>query len=88
MVVGTAVVVLVVVPGDIGFASAMAYGVGSALGAVLIMLLLSLLYRLTVGGDHQRGPGQEGRRYRDADGVSPHDDETQSRKAARQSRKR
>jgi hypothetical protein len=35
VVVLSAVVVLVVVPGDVGFISAMAYGVGSALGAAL-----------------------------------------------------
>lgn len=55
-----AVVVLVVIPGDIGFTSAMAYGVGSALAAglsvllikaVVSVVLLRLLYRWSVNRD-------------------------------------
>jgi hypothetical protein len=54
VVVLTAVVVLALVPGDIGFTSAMAYGSGSALGATLIMLLLNLLYRAIFNRDRKR----------------------------------
>ena len=50
----TAVVVLVIVPGDIGFTSAMAYGFGSSIGAVLVMMLLNLLYRLSARGGRER----------------------------------
>ena len=61
VVVLTAVVVLVIVPGDIGFTSAMAYGFGSSIGAVLVMMLLNLLYRLSARGGRERGREEEAR---------------------------
>ena len=61
VVVLTAVVVLVIVPGDIGFTSAMAYGFGSSIGAVLVMMLLNLLYRLSARGGREREREEEAR---------------------------
>jgi hypothetical protein len=65
------VVVLAVVPGDMG-----TYGFASAVGAGLSVVLLNLLYRLGVSGDREREREEEARRYFDAHGVWPDDDET------------
>lgn len=64
------VVVLAVVPGDMG-----AYGFASSIGAGLSVVLLNLLYRLSVSGDREREREEEARRYLDQHGVWPDDAE-------------
>jgi hypothetical protein len=63
-------VVLVVIGGDAG-----AYGFASATGAGLSVMLLNLLYRMSVGGDRDREHEEEARRYFDAHGIWPEDEE-------------
>ena len=65
-----AVVVLIVVPSDIGFIRDGIW-IASALGAVLSVVLLNMLYRLSVSGDREREREEEARRYLDEDGVWP-----------------
>ncbi len=81
-----AVVVLVVVPGDIGFTSAMAYGVGSALAAGLSVLLINAvvsvvllkpLYRWSALRDRDREGEGDASRYLDGQRAQPGDDELQ-----------
>lgn len=81
-----AVAVLVVVPGDIGFTSAMAYGVGSALvagisllliKAVVSVVLLKPLYRWSVSRERDREREEEARPYVDEHGARPDDDAPQ-----------
>lgn len=70
-------VVLVIVPGDMGV-----HGFASSIGAGLAVLLLNLLYRLSISGDREREQEEEARRYLDEHGVWP-DDEAQTRTRAR-----
>jgi hypothetical protein len=72
------VVVLIVVPGEIG-----AYGFASAIGAGLSVVLLNLLYRLSVSGDRDREREEDARRYLEEHGVWPDEEETQKRPPAR-----
>jgi hypothetical protein len=72
------VVVLIVVPGDIG-----AYGFASSIGAGLSVVLLNLLYRLSVSGDREREREEEARTYLDQHGVWPDEEETQKRPSKR-----
>lgn len=62
------VVVLAVVPGEMG-----AYGFASSIGAGLSVVLVNLLYRLSVSGDREREREEEARRYLDEHGVWPDD---------------
>lgn len=62
-------VVLVIVPGDMGV-----HGFASSIGAGLSVLMLNLLYRLSVSGDREREQEEEARRYLDKHGVWPDDD--------------
>jgi hypothetical protein len=73
------IVVLVVVPGEMG-----AYGFASSIGAGLSVVLLNLLYRLSVSGDQEREREEEARRYLDEHGAWPDDDEAPPRKLRRQ----
>lgn len=73
------VVVLIVVPGDMG-----AHGFASAIGAGLSVVLLNLLYRVSVSGDREREREEEARRYLDEHGVWPDDDVPETRKRTRQ----
>lgn len=70
------VVVLMAVGGDLGM-----YGLASALGAGLSVLLLNLLYRIGVSGDRDREREEDARRYFDKHGLWP-DDEEESRERA------
>ncbi|MGN6871572.1 MAG: hypothetical protein ACTHMY_24520 [Solirubrobacteraceae bacterium] len=63
------VVVLIVVPGEMG-----AYGFASSIGAGLSVVLLNLLYRLSISGDREREREEEARRYLDEHGVWPDDE--------------
>lgn len=72
------IVVLAVVPGDLG-----AYGFASAIGAGLSVVLLNLLYRLSVSGDREREREEEARRYLDEHGFWPDDEETPQRPSTR-----
>jgi hypothetical protein len=72
------IVVLAVVPGDMGV-----YGFASAVGAGLSVVLLNFLYRLSVSGDREREREEEARRYLDEHGVWPDDEETQERPSTR-----
>jgi hypothetical protein len=65
------IVVLLAVEGDLG-----AYGFASAVGAGLAVLLLNLLYRMSVSGDREREREEEARRYFDAHGAWPDDEES------------
>jgi hypothetical protein len=64
------IVVLVAVGGDVG-----AYGFASAVGAGLSVLLLNLLYRMSASGDRDRDREEKARRYFDAHGVWPDEEE-------------
>lgn len=68
------IVVLMVVPGDMG-----AYGFASAIGAGMSVVLVNLLYRLSVSGDREREREEEARRYLDKHGVWPDGEERQTR---------
>ena len=72
------VIVFIVVGGDHG-----AYGLTSAVGAGLSVMLLNLLYRMSVSGDRDRAREEEARRHFDAHGVWPEDEERPSRAAVR-----
>lgn len=72
------IVVLLAVGGDLG-----AYGLASAVGAGLSVLLLNLLYRMSVSGDRGREREEEARRYFDEHGVWPEDDEPTKRASSR-----
>jgi hypothetical protein len=72
------IVVLLAVGGDLG-----AYGLASAVGAGLSVLLLNLLYRMSVSGDRDREREEEARRYFDEHGVWPEDDEPSKRASRR-----
>jgi hypothetical protein len=72
------IVVLAVVPGDMGV-----YGFASAVGAGLSVVLLNFLYRLSVSGDREREREEEARRYLDEHGVWPDDERTQERPSTR-----
>jgi hypothetical protein len=72
------IVVLAVVPGDMGV-----HGFASSIGAGLSVVLLNLLYRLSVSGDREREREDEARRYLDEHGVWPDDDEAHTRTRAR-----
>jgi hypothetical protein len=67
------IVVLIIVPGDMGM-----HGFASSIGAGLSVVLLNLLYRLSVSGDREREREEEARRYLDEHGVWPEDDEAQA----------
>jgi hypothetical protein len=58
------IVVLIIVPGDMG-----AHGFAASIGAGLSVVLLNLLYRLSVSGDREREREEEARRYLDEHGV-------------------
>jgi hypothetical protein len=77
-IVAAGVVVLAVVPGDMG-----ALGFASAVGAGLSVVLLNFLYRLSVSGDREREREEEARRYLDEHGVWPDDEATQERRSTR-----
>lgn len=75
-----AVVVLVVVSGEVGFSSAMAYGFGSAIAVGLSVLLikagvsvvlLHLLYRWSASRDRDRERQEDASRYFDEHGTRP-----------------
>jgi hypothetical protein len=72
------IVLLLAVEGDLG-----AYGFASAVGAGLSVLLLNLLYRMSVSGDRDREREEDARRYFDAHGVWPEDEEAPKRVSAR-----
>ncbi len=72
------VVVLAIVPGDMGV-----HGFASSIGAGLSLVLLNLLYRLSVSGDREREREEEARRYFDKYGVWPDDNEGQTRTRTR-----
>jgi hypothetical protein len=73
------VVSLVAVEGEVG-----AHGFSMAVGAGLAIMLLNLLYRMSVSGDHDRDREEEARRYFDEHGVWPDDPEPQPRFRGRQ----
>ena len=72
------VIVFIAVGGDLG-----AYGLASAVGAGLSVMLLNLLYRMSVSGDRDRAREEEARRHFDAHGVWPEDEEGPSRASGR-----
>ena len=72
------IVVLVIVPDDMGV-----HGFASSIGAGLSVVLLNLLYRLSVSGDREREREEEARRYLDAHGVWPDDDKARTRTGTR-----
>jgi hypothetical protein len=72
------IIVLVWVGGDLG-----AYGFASGVGAGLSVMLLNLLYRMSVSGDHDREREEEARRYFDEHGMWPEDEEPPKRVSAR-----
>ena len=63
------IVVLVIVPGDMGV-----HGFASSIGAGLSVVLLNALYRLSVSGDRDREREEEARRYLDEHGVWPEEE--------------
>lgn len=67
-------VVLVIVPGDMGV-----HGFASSIGAGLSVVMLNLLYRLSVSGDREREREEEARRYLEEHGVWPADDQAEPR---------
>ena len=72
------IIVFIAVGGDLG-----AYGLASAVGAGLSVMLLNLLYRMSVSGDRDRAREEEARRHFDAHGVWPEDEEGASRASGR-----
>lgn len=72
------VIVFIAVGGDLG-----AYGLASAVGAGLSVMLLNLLYRMGVSGDREREREEEARRHFDAHGVWPEDEEPPKRPSGR-----
>ena len=72
------VIVFIAVGGDLG-----AYGLASAVGAGLSVMLLNLLYRMSVSGDRDREREEEARRHFDEHGVWPEDEEGPSRASVR-----
>jgi hypothetical protein len=77
------VIVFIAVGGDLG-----AYGLASAVGAGLSVMLLNLLYRMSVSGDRDRAREEEARRHFDAHGVWPEDEEPPKRLSGRRWRLR
>jgi hypothetical protein len=72
------IVVLVIVPGDMGV-----HGFASSIGGGLSVVLINLLYRLSISGDREREREEEARRYLDEHGVWPDDDEARVRARTR-----
>jgi len=70
------VVMLAIDGGELGW-----YGLASAIGAGLSVMLLNLLYRMSVSGDQDRAREEEARRYFDEHGDWP--DEPQAPVARR-----
>jgi hypothetical protein len=69
------IVVFLAVGGDLG-----AYGLASAIGAGLSVMLLNLLFRMSVSGDRDRAREEEVRRYFDEHGVWPDDEDEGAQK--------
>jgi hypothetical protein len=60
------IVMLAIDGGELGW-----YGLASAIGAGLSVLLLNLLYRISVSGDQDRAREEEARKYFDEHGQWP-----------------